>query len=761
MPRAIKSHIAYIVLSFILVFAPSFTLEAQVAPPPPQNVVILVDSSESVTPYLSSLVGIMSRFVTGARYGDSITCYQFSKQPVFFAGMRIEQEGDIARVKSQIAQLRSVSEYTNYSPALERAMEDIETFYNERPGDEIFLILITDGRRYGQDTSSEQKAFNQLLRRYSNLRAGTDYFFYCFFIGSTSENDLESYIRSCGGYFMRWPEDKAWLDNLTLVDVRASDAMLSLPNIPSGPTHTSFTIGFYPRRPPTATSLMELSIEAAFAEKTLDRFFDVNPRRFLCQKEPWRQKFDLELRGFGKGDYSGTFVFQPSDPRNLLLSPRIVNFGFKISEPLQVIISSPLTFGPTDLRGEYEEAKYISIVPGRSDFPSDPGAITVTADIDLPEGVELQTSSTSSQREILINITVARSRSISKEAVGEYEGNIRLDSQAGWALATNSIPVSVKVSKREAGLGKVKYYIAVVIGCIVLLALIILSRETTRMAIKDYFARKTRPTGKLVITNDPTRGLAKSINLDRLSEKQSAKEILVGVGKGSHVELPHRSMMDKRYMFSGFRAPEEVHTIVQAIEGTDEVVVNNISRTGEIQLRHLDTLKLGAFEFRYETPEPLSQAVLYFLSGDVWQGWPLSWNTESEGFSFLRRDTLPDRKEAYVRFYELKAIAFVRDFEGELTKRLGALKVPRDGHHVRLIFADQEELTGYIFNWKDPGEKFYFLPEAMGDNILFFLVERHTVKEISVLEDNKRGAERAEKELARVIEPMKRNIGKR
>jgi len=761
MPRAIKSHIVYILLPFILVFGAPLALEAQVPPPPPQDVVILVDSSESVTPYLSSLMGIVTRFVTGGRYGDSFTCYQFSNQPVFFAGKRVEEEGDIARVKSQVGQLRSVSEYTNYSPVLERAMQDIEVFHNERPGNEIFLLLITDGRRYKEDTSSEKGAFSELLRRYPNLRVGTDYFFYCFFIGDKSEKDLESYIRSCGGYFVRWPEDKAWLDKLTLVDMRVSDAILSLPNMTSAPTHTSFTIGFYPRRPPTETSLMELSVEAEFAEKTLDRFFDVNPRRFVCQQKPWRQKFDLEVRGFGKGDYSGTFMFQPSDSQTLLLSPRVMDFRFTIMEPLQVIVPSPLRFGPTDLHGEYEEAKYISVVPGRTDFPDDPATITITPDIELPEGVELQTSSTSSQREILINITVARSRSISKEAVGEYKGTIRLDSRADWALTTNSIPVSVKVSKREVGLGKVKYYMAAVIGCIVVLALIILAREKTRIAIKDFLAHKARPAGKLIVTSDPTKGLAKGINLDRLSEKQSAKEILVGMGKASHVELPHRSMMDKRYMFSGIRTPDEVHTIVQAIGGTDEVIVNNISRTGEIQLRHLDTIKLGAFEFRYEVPKPLRQAVLYFLNGDVWQGWPLNWNIDSEGFSFLRRDTLPDRKELYVRFYELKALAFVRDFEGELTKRLLSQKVPRDGHRVRLIFADQEELTGYIFNWKDPGEKFYFLPDTMGDNILFFLIERHTVKEMSVLEDDGKGAERAQREFARVLDPMKKDIVKR
>ncbi len=96
----------------------------------------------------------------------------------------------------------------------------------------------------------------------------------------------------------------------------------------------------------------------------------------------------------------------------------------------------------------------------------------------------------------------------------------------------------------------------------------------------------------------------------------------------------------------------------------------------------------------------------------------------------------------------------MRDFEGEVTKGLLGLKMPRTGHLARIIFADQEELTGHIFNWSDPGEKFYLFPDEMGQNVLFLLIERHTLKEIKLLKENEDGARRAQKQFEEVLRRM-------
>jgi hypothetical protein len=755
MPRANKRHIAYIILCFLMISGAVFSPHASALAPPSQDVVILVDRSESASPYISSIIEILRRFVTAAEYNDSFTCYQFSNLPVLFAGGTIEREGDIARLKSQLGQLRPVNRYTNYAGALRTAFQDLENLHSDRPDSEKVLILITDGRRDERDTSSEMKAFSQLLQTYDYLEAGTDYFFYCFFIGERSEKDLESYLRSTGAYFVRWPEDTAWLDNLTLADVRITEASLFLGNMPDRPTNKRFTIAFHPRRPPAEVSLLELAIEADFGEKSLDRFFDVNPRRFLCQQRPWNEQFNVEVRGFDRGDYSGSFRLQPSDRQTMLLTPRVVDFTFSIVEPLQVRVPAPLEFGPTELRGDFRETRSFSITPSRDAFPGDVSVLTVTPDIMLPDGVELEYATTMQQREMTVSITISRSGTIDKDAVGEYQGTVRLGSRGDWAFTTDRIPLTVNVTRSRADYGKIYFYLMILFGSAVGVALILLATTKTRTALFDYLAHRDRPNGKLVVVKDPTRGLVKNINLDRLSENLGTKDVTVGVGTGFDVDLAHRSMLDKCYSFTGMRTPDGVHTIAQAIKGTDEVLVNNISRTGRVQLRHLDTVRLGALEFRYEEPRLLRQAVVYFLTGDVWEGWLLSWNSEAEGFSFLRRDILPERKESYIRYEEVKAVAFVRDFEGQLTRRLLTLKVPRAGHRMKIVFPDLEELTGYVLDWKEPDEKFYLFPDKMGDNVLFFLIQRQAAKELAVLEHDERGAERTRRELVNLLAMMK------
>jgi hypothetical protein len=77
---------------------------------------------------------------------------------------------------------------------------------------------------------------------------------------------------------------------------------------------------------------------------------------------------------------------------------------------------------------------------------------------------------------------------------------------------------------------------------------------------------------------------------------------------------------------------------------------------------------------------------------------------------------------------------------------------------VRLSLADQEELVGYILNWQDPGEKFYLFPDSMGDNVMFFVIEKNTLKDMSLLREDERGAKRARAELARVLGKMKKEI---
>ncbi len=330
MPIAKKSLIARCLISAVLVVAASASAEAQPSPLPSQDVVVLVDCSESATPYLRAVNGILSRFAGGARRGDSLTCYQFSNTPVLIARMRLDKTGDVSQLRAQLDLLQTGGELTSFAPALRRAMADIVASHSARPTNERVLLLITDGRRHPKDTKSEKKAFNQLLKEYSRLKAGRDYSFYSFYIGDWYESDLQEYLLSAGAHLANWPKDVQWLERLTIADIRIMDRTASLEDMPDVPSQGVFSIAFYPRRPPSGLAMLELDTRATFLEATLDRFFTADPRRFICRQEPWSEKFFMETRGFARGAYHGTFHFTPSEPRALLLHPRDVDFSLTI-----------------------------------------------------------------------------------------------------------------------------------------------------------------------------------------------------------------------------------------------------------------------------------------------------------------------------------------------------------------------------------------------------------------------------------------------
>jgi hypothetical protein len=759
MPKPRKRHATYRLVVFLVFFWRLLPFDVHSAQFPPQDVVVLVDCSDSASPFLPSITQILSRFVSGARLGDSFTCYQFSTNTVLIASGRIKRQGDVEQLKSQLEQLRSGGPYTSYFPALERGLADIKASAVSNAGAERLLLLISDGRRDPQDARSESVTLQDILQRYGDLKSDKESSFYYFSIGDRIEKDVQEYLRAAGAFVARWPENKERLDSLSLTDLRIADSISHLGQFPDTPTHAFFRINFVPRRSPSEHTMIEMAVEAEFAKGTLDRFFDVRPRRIECRQSPWSEKISVETRGFTRGSYSGAFVFQPAEPEALLLSPRRVPFDFSIAESLRVHALSPLSFGPTGFRGAYTDTRSITITPSGTGFPASLDAMSVVTSLQLPEGLDLTISPSMKPREIRVAVTVALRRAVVKQAGGKYEGVVKLNPPAGWAFTQSEIPISVEVAGRGVNLRTVAVYFGLGSICIAAVIAVLFASRNVRTAISDYRAHKARPMGRLIVTDDPTRGIMKEINLGRLAGKKGSKEIIVGVGEEVDVDLPHKSMIDRAYRFSGLRTRDDVHTIVEAIQGADEVIVNNKSRSGQVQLIHLDTVKLGAIEFRYEVPKPLKQVVLYFLDSGVQHGWPLSWDTKTEGFRFLNRADVASRKESYVRFYELKAAAFVRDFDGQLTKGLLSFKVPRAGHRVKIIFADGEEITGYVFDWRNLGDKFYFFPDSMGDNVLFFLIERNTVKDVALLEENPTAAERAQQKFAGILERLKREMG--
>lgn len=753
--RLSESGLFLIVVSLVICLVSPLPALAQEIPP--QNVVFLVDASGDGLSYLPAITGILQRFVTGARPGDSFACYQFSNKPLLVAKAKINHKNDIADLQEQLLQLHEAEKSTNYSPAIERGLSDLLQLFQQHPSHEGLLVLITDGRGE-EDSWSERFTFNELLRKFPQLQTNPRFSFVCFFIGRSVESDLQDYLLSAGARLEYWPSDAKWLEKVTLSDICIAEKEKSLGGMPEAPFFGTFTLSFFPRRPPDRLAMVELDLEENLTDKSLDKLFDVRPRRIICKQQPWTEMFTLETRGLRRGEYRGRFLFYPSEPKSMFVSPTSIPFHFSISSVLRIIVPEPLRFGPTGLKGKYEESKKIYIQAERGDPPNSLNAIDVDADILLPEGLQAQVRPVLREGMIEVQVAVSLNEEVADSVQGQYEGKIKFSSPSGWMFSQNELPFSVNVKKKPINFRRLALYAGIAAGALVAIGLVLLLFfRRIRTGLADYLAKRTKPTGKLVPVKDPTRGLAKKVNFYSLAERKRKKEIVIGVGEGADFEISHISLVDRTFHISGLRQKDGVHTFIEG-RNRAQVLINGVPRVGKAPLKHLDQVQLGAFEFRYEGPLPLQQVVLYYLSGQVVQGWLLEWDMTKEGFHFIKRNGGPQPGEEYVRFYELKAIAFVRDFDGEITKNLLSLKTPRNGHHVFLIFADGEEMSGYVLEWEPNGNKFYFFPHARGLNILFLLVEQNAVAELKLLKENEKAAKRSQKKFEKILQKLADNL---
>ena len=85
-------------------------------------------------------------------------------------------------------------------------------------------------------------------------------------------------------------------------------------------------------------------------------------------------------------------------------------------------------------------------------------------------------------------------------------------------------------------------------------------------------------------------------------------------------------------------------------------------------------------------------------------------------------------------------------------------RAPRSGHRIRLFLAGEEELTGYVLDWREPVEKFYFFPDSMGDNVLFFLLDNSTIRNLVLIKEDERGAKQAKRILYDLLNEMKMEV---
>jgi len=130
---------------------------------------------------------------------------------------------------------------------------------------------------------------------------------------------------------------------------------------------------------------------------------------------------------------------------------------------------------------------------------------------------------------------------------------------------------------------------------------------------------------------------------------------------------------------------------------------------------------------------PKQRLVVRYADGRMVKGTSYTIDIDSRGFYVDPKDMAADAsKPIFVKFNELKAVFFVKDFEGNYDDKEEHAEWFPEGHEVTVKFKDGEVIEGYALKaYDDDAPRFHLIPKEPGNNISV-LVERTSVSRIAV-----------------------------
>ncbi|RJP70768.1 MAG: hypothetical protein C4532_08785 [Candidatus Abyssobacteria bacterium SURF_17] len=125
--------------------------------------------------------------------------------------------------------------------------------------------------------------------------------------------------------------------------------------------------------------------------------------------------------------------------------------------------------------------------------------------------------------------------------------------------------------------------------------------------------------------------------------------------------------------------------------------------------------------------------VIHYRQGKVVKGVTYKLDVNSLGFYLIPVEPTAEQERIYVHFSDLKAIYFVRDFEGKLDSSGAILERSTEGQETRIAFDDGEIIEGWTMHHFDPScQRFFMVPKENNGNNISILVERSALKGLEV-----------------------------
>ncbi len=130
---------------------------------------------------------------------------------------------------------------------------------------------------------------------------------------------------------------------------------------------------------------------------------------------------------------------------------------------------------------------------------------------------------------------------------------------------------------------------------------------------------------------------------------------------------------------------------------------------------------------------PKQRLVVRYADGRILKGTSYTIDTESRGFYVDPKDSSTDGSQpVFVRFSDLKAVFFVRDFDGKYSDKEQHQEWFPEGHEMTVKFKDSEVIEGYALKTYDErAPRFHLIPKEPGNNISV-LVERGSIAQLAL-----------------------------
>jgi hypothetical protein len=414
-----------------------------------------------------------------------------------------------------------------------------------------------------------------------------------------------------------------------------------------------------------------------------------------------------------------------------------------ISQPhITVAIKKRIQFGPINPLFTFEETKSVFLYPNPA---AQNEALRAKCDIVVPNGMTITTDVVTNEGLHELIVTVTTDESFESDHSMTLEGTVDLSGVDHPVKFSESsiemqITVSPPIPESNSISGMISNFFTKYGGQILYSIMAVLLVAVIGAGV--YYWIRLRPhsalEGKLILIHLKGRKQSKpkttAINLHNVGRSVGRDSVILGSAKEATITLPHKSVSGHHVEIYA-KMEKGTKRIVAEPVGKNFVIINLEKLTEATPLSDKDLIEIGAYTFRFENPHPYKQIVVRYLDGHIEKGTPATWDIESEGFGLLPRDALPgSTEEVYVSFSDLKAAYFVRDFDGQIGRKLESPETQIMGIHMKLSFHDGEQMDGFTAQTYDPlSERFYFFQADQTGNTISMVVERANLDNLEIV----------------------------